>query len=280
MQRSPLFIRVAEAVYWLGIPLILGLLVGWFRVGSADADIRLAVLGFWIAYVIACCVGCILCLWLSYLVLKPWRPPLWFITIFGIVVLGLLLLYPLNHLLEYGQLRLPAATVPMGPLRTSLDSEFAGIYLFAVLPGTAIFLGVNLAYDRILGIPRYRYTMVASETAVDKSSIAPETTEDTPAIMRRLGPKTTGTLIAMQAQEHYVMVYTENGSELINYSFGNALKDMPQNSGLRTHRSWWVSRTAVEKMDRVEGNWRLLLTNGLQVPVSRSHVNEAKRLFR
>lgn len=40
--------------------------------------------------------------------------------------------------------------------------------------------------------------------------------------------------------------------------------------GQRVHRSWWVARSAVKDVRTANNNFWLILSNGLEVPVSRA----------
>jgi hypothetical protein len=272
----------AEFVYWVGFPLVFGLMIGWFRVGFVAADVKLAVLSFWGGFVLFSWCSCGLYTWLAKILLQPWQPSLWFLTLFGTLVIGLLNVYPMNQLLILGQTYLPQQAVPMGPMTPELSGRFLMIYLSAVLPGALLWTGINLLYDRVLGIPRFRYTPVGPIVAADGANCQgelPVIPVVDAGIMRRLSSENRGELLALQAQEHYVMVYTDKGSELVSYSFGNALHDVAPGSGMQVHRSWWVAAHAVERMERVADKWQLQLNNELTVPVSRSYVSEAKRAF-
>ncbi|QIG79771.1 LytTR family DNA-binding domain-containing protein [Stakelama tenebrarum] len=82
-------------------------------------------------------------------------------------------------------------------------------------------------------------------------------------------------VIALQMEDHYVRVHTLHGSSLLLMPLGQAIAGT-RREGLRTHRSWWVARDAVE---RVEGNarsMRLHLSNGLIAPVARSAVTRLR----
>ena len=272
----------AECIYWLGVPFVVGLMIGWFRVGFVDAEVKLAVLAFWIGFVLFSWCSGGLFTWLAKILLKPWSPSLWFLCLFGVLVIGLVNVWPMNQLLIFGRSFLPQEAVPLGPMHPELTGRFLMIYLSAVVPGALLWTGINLLYDRVLGIPRFRYAdspALPSGVMTESTTPVPVVQKAEPAILRRLRDANRGKLLALQAQEHYVMVYTDRGDELITYSFGNALQDLEPNAGLRVHRSWWVAADAVERMERIADKWQLLLKSGQTVPVSRSYVNAAKKVF-
>jgi len=79
-------------------------------------------------------------------------------------------------------------------------------------------------------------------------------------------------LLALEAQDHYLMVHTRQGSALISMQLGEAVQILPPQLGFQTHRRWWVARKAVTGLRR-EGHRTLIeLTGGLTVPVGRTYL--------
>ena len=79
-------------------------------------------------------------------------------------------------------------------------------------------------------------------------------------------------LLALQMEDHYVRAHTRLGSALILIPLRQALEELADVPGIRTHRSWWVARSAVAGCVRDGRNVRLRLTNGLEAPVARASV--------
>lgn len=94
-----------------------------------------------------------------------------------------------------------------------------------------------------------------------------------PPVMRtRLQPRLARSrLVAVEAEDHYLRVRTEAGSDLILMRFADALSALANADGFRTHRSWWVARTAVEAARWKGGRGELALSDGSIAPVSRTH---------
>lgn len=79
------------------------------------------------------------------------------------------------------------------------------------------------------------------------------------------------TLIAVQAEDHYLRVHTDRGSDLILMRLSDALTELEGLEGAQTHRSWWVARDAVRDVSRGDGRATLTLEGGLEAPVSRRY---------
>ncbi|MGQ3044863.1 MAG: LytTR family DNA-binding domain-containing protein [Brevundimonas aurantiaca] len=76
---------------------------------------------------------------------------------------------------------------------------------------------------------------------------------------------------AVQAEDHYLRVHTDRGSDLILMRLSDALDELEGLEGAQTHRSWWVARSAVRDVARGDGRATLSLEGGLSVPVSRRY---------
>ena len=84
-------------------------------------------------------------------------------------------------------------------------------------------------------------------------------------------------VLAVEAEDHYLRVHTDGGDELITARFADALDELAQASGFRTHRSWWVAASALDSVRWRRGRGEARLTSGLIVPVSRSQSGALKR---
>jgi hypothetical protein len=94
-----------------------------------------------------------------------------------------------------------------------------------------------------------------------------------PRFLGRLPAKLIGAdLWAIEAEDHYLRLHTSKGDDLILMRLADALVELEGIEGARTHRSWWVARSAVVSAERAEGRATLTLAGGLKAPVSRAYV--------
>ena len=90
--------------------------------------------------------------------------------------------------------------------------------------------------------------------------------------LARLPPRLRGaTLFAVQAEDHYLRLHTDRGSDLILMRLSDAVAELEGLEGARTHRSWWVARDAVRDVSRGDGRAVLTLEGGVSAPVSRRY---------
>ena len=105
------------------------------------------------------------------------------------------------------------------------------------------------------------------------STVVPER----PALLDRVPVEKRGTLIRLEVQDHYVLVVTTRGEELVLMRLADAMAEA--GAGQQIHRSHWVSDTGVEAISRQGGkNPKLLVqtVDGKQLPVSRSQMPEVR----
>lgn len=92
------------------------------------------------------------------------------------------------------------------------------------------------------------------------------------AFLDRVPPRLGRALLALEMEDHYVRVHTDQGSDLILMRLRDAVAELQGLDGLQVHRSYWVAAQAVAGVERKpDGKAVLLLSNGMRVPVSRSH---------
>jgi hypothetical protein len=88
----------------------------------------------------------------------------------------------------------------------------------------------------------------------------------------RLGRK----IVALQAEDHYLRLHTELGSDLILMRLSDAVGQIDRNLGLQVHRSWWVANGAIAEVEKDGQRTLLRLHNGLRVPVGRTYLAAAR----
>jgi hypothetical protein len=95
--------------------------------------------------------------------------------------------------------------------------------------------------------------------------------------LRRLPPQLGGELILLSAEEHYVRVVTRLGSALVLCRLSDAVDELTNIDGDRVHRSFWVAWREVVKVQRQGRSFRLKMSSGEEVPVSRSQIGVVSR---
>ena len=166
---------------------------------------------------------------------------------------------------------------------------FALAQLTAMTPAIAVWisflpvflLGARISADRILQVmPDVLTINVAvivlawlTRKALGRRPAPPAPEGLAPPVIRtKLPPRLArARLVAVEAEDHYLRIRTGAGSALILMRFGDALEALAGLDGFRTHRSWWVARTAVEAARWKGGRGALTLSDGASAPVSRTY---------
>ena len=181
-----------------------------------------------------------------------------------------------------------------GMIRRMTDSFWVRVLAVSVLMTPPVTVLVWFVNHGLVGTPLIRETLVEPwfevfvvcfavmlfRQLVWTRRVAPAapTDEDPYAIFRqRLSARRReARLIAIEAEDHYLRVHTENGDELIAARFGDALQELANAAGFRTHRSWWVAAEAIDSVRWLRGRGEARLKGGLVAPISRSQARQIK----
>ena len=111
-----------------------------------------------------------------------------------------------------------------------------------------------------------------------RTIVVPPLPEAERAFRQRLSAKRRAArLIAVEAEDHYVRVHTDSGSELVLMRFAEAMAELALAHGYRLHRSWWAAAEAIEAVKWKRGGGEARLAGGLVAPVSRSCADALKQ---
>lgn len=84
-------------------------------------------------------------------------------------------------------------------------------------------------------------------------------------------------VLQVRADDHYLHVVTRQGRSLIRGRMRDAALRLNEADGLQIHRSHWVADEAVAKVMLRGRDYRLLLKDGTDVPVSRSRIASIRK---
>lgn len=94
-----------------------------------------------------------------------------------------------------------------------------------------------------------------------------------PRFRERLEPPYRGAeIFAVSSEDHYLRVHGAAGSTLILMRLSDAIGELDGIEGAQVHRSWWVARNAIVRVERSGRNFSLVLRGGIVAPVSRANV--------
>lgn len=175
----------------------------------------------------------------------------------------------------------PVAAAPLGgllagPLLSVVIFGFNSLTLGRPFPPpNALTLGTSIAVITaalnvmILLLSGSQPAMTAA-TSRPKVS-APQAALAQPRLLSRLTPSVQAPLVALRATDHYTEVTTEQGSQTILLRLADAIREAAPTDGLQVHRSHWVARRHIAALRREKGRIILTLSNGRDIPVSRTY---------
>ena len=142
--------------------------------------------------------------------------------------------------------------------------------LFGGRPSLAGFALLLPAIASILAVIQLALSLLERRHAVAAAPNAEATLYTAPADPLPVPLPLRGARIqALQAEDHYVRVYTDAGQALVRMRMRDARVALADLDGVTPHRSWWVAREAVASLANEDGRAVLTLRSGLTVPVSR-----------
>lgn len=234
-------------------------------------------LGFRIAYYLPLAL---IVMWSSglacHLLAKPARAlrvPLWVLLIGGVLLAGEVIKAYVRFVVPLFDKLLPSSAtggrVVEFTLATTIQSG---------LPTIVTWLLLNLLAWKVFGIQRFGYEappgLVSSKwsrTAIPEPGI-----EKLPNFLARARVASMDSVEAIEAQQHYIRIYTSSGEKTVLYRFGDAISEIDEDQGVQVHRSWWVNKSFVERLIRLSDRSTVIMKSGLEVPVSRTYAREAR----
>jgi DNA-binding LytR/AlgR family response regulator len=154
-----------------------------------------------------------------------------------------------------------------GPI--NLMVYFASTVMFPSSSETVTFL-TYLPQVLIITIAMTALNYATEQRQQTTSSTKGQT--ETVRFLNRFPAKLKGaTLLAVEAEDHYLRLHTDKGSDLILMRLADAIGELEGIEGARTHRSWWVAKAGIVEAARGDGRATLTLKDGTKVPVSRSY---------
>jgi hypothetical protein len=272
------------AIFYLVIPSAFGLVLGVNQSGIALHLTWGMAIAYWIGLTMTMWIGLHICTQVTALALRPWRPPLLLVLSVG----ALLASVPMRRIIYaytdlYSPFLLHGRTVQtFKPF--SLEPEFLSQH-FRLWAGVfVVWTFTNVVLDRYMRMPRYRFGLVRLPEEPAENAVAPEQSEHvavavatTAPLFERL-PRELGTdIIALKAEDHYVRVFTARGEALVLARLVDAIRELGPTEGSRVHRSYWISRAAVVRIEASGRNLVAHLRNGLEVPVSQTYKEVARQ---
>lgn len=253
--------------YFAGVPLALALY------GAANNTHALNAAGIW-STVLFYFAHAFIPWWVTclsthtvFVVLRPLRPAAPIIWVIGVIISCVVMI---PYMVLVG-LELPDAS------RAATNALNVGSFLIYSGRVLVVWVLVNALFERVVGLPRYRYAAPRRPRADPEPAVPVDTETATPA--PRLPDflssvdklESIEDLYSVSAEEHYVRIHTARGDHLVYKKFSDAVEELGTTYGMRVHRSHWVSPFAVRGILRDGKRMFVRLKDGTKLPVSRPY---------
>ena len=86
-------------------------------------------------------------------------------------------------------------------------------------------------------------------------------------------------IFMIKSSENYIEVHYKNQVKLIQYRLKNAILEMPADLGLQVHRSYWVNKKFITKLETANKKTFITLKNDVEVPVGASYKKYVESAF-
>lgn len=267
----------SAALYYVGVPLFVGLFVGWGQSPVPELSSHLITAGYFAGFILIGWLCVVAAMTIGKRVLAPWRPPLWVLSVLPPIMIGWIALIPMNFYLAMTADLVLAGSDLLKPLPIEPTFAFLKDYLLSMVSVVCLFTGTNYLFQ-FLGWRDFGYEGGALP-APRALSIAPSESALPIPFIPLLPRDVQGTPLCVQAQEHYIHVRTVNGTGLIKYPFGHAVKSLEDTPGMQVHRSYWVHDQAVTAIVKVGQRYFIEADSGEQIPISQSFARAVRERY-
>jgi hypothetical protein len=157
----------------------------------------------------------------------------------------------------------------------------AAEYVQLVLPATALWVAINVPWLLRLDF---------STPADDEAPRMPGTSSSRPQLaeapnvgleqfLTRVPSALGRDIVALSSELQYLQVHTTSGKALILHSLREAVELLAELDGMQVHRSHWVAIRHVRSVERQGRSMRLQMSNGVEIPVSRTFQKTVRETF-
>lgn len=261
-----------------GVPIFAALLLGWYGAGgisAAGVGPSIAIV-YWLAILIPTWLAFEAATWALAYGLRSLNPPFLGVVVLGCIIGGLaarpFVVYIIGIFIsilsgEEGPTQAPSFIWSVDWLLGFVQEALVILLLW---------VGANMLMHGPLALPRFGYTGSRYEsTMANAAGEKAQTEPDEPEFLKRLKAIQLHDITALEAEDHYVRVHSADRSELIHYRFADAVDELRGHNGLQVHRSFWVSKSAIQSMVKRGRSYDILIGGEKRIPVGQTFKQSA-----
>jgi hypothetical protein len=264
-------------VFFIGIPVGIAFIFSLVGVRLITGMPYLDGLGYMILHMLTAWWSVSLGAWVIKFAFRSWQPPTIAICVIGYFLALIPAAFAFQSLGEfYGSLYESFAANRADAALPSWELSYLVHFIRYSIPALPMFLAGVYSYRYITGVDWFGYPQDRLSAAVSHmDTVAPRTARQR-ATARLLGASKLpddAELLAIKAEQHYIQVWSDRGTDLIRYRFKDLANTLADCNGGQVHRSWWVNFDRVQSCQSAGRKTELTLRDGLKVPVSLAYKN-------
>lgn len=266
-----------RVAFFLGVPLLLSLPLGLFQAGYGQYFTPLFSFLFWVPIWIGTWLAAELALNILHTLLRPWDTPIFAEIVLAYALMVMLTAFLMPPYMEYFSRF--GSGIPEGFFEERVGPRGPDYILNLLRSGVPGFVAWTLLRTIYAMLPNSNEVQVSPPQNVSQgkqTDLKLQPQDHAEAIhspfrkaLVNEGLRDLSRIAALQASDHYVDVHlADGGHHMILSRFSDAIEAMANEDGLRVHRSFWVRRDAIAKLESDGGTLIVHLQNGMQCPVS------------
>lgn len=221
--------------------------------------------------------------WTMQVACRSWKPPVIFVCVLGFAV-SLVPAAVLYRLLGdfFGALYPVFAANRTNSIAPAWSLEYILHFARYSLPAIVLFVATVKTYRYITGVEWFGYSRAPVADARPDNPLS-EVPPDSPARVKPLVDDIEGSrlpagaeLFALKADQHYVHIWSSEGTDMVRGRFGDLLERLNGSEGGQVHRSWWVNFSRVNSVNHKGPRFELQVEGGMTVPVSVAYRNQVR----
>jgi len=147
-------------------------------------------------------------------------------------------------------------------------------------PSFPVLLGLVGTLTTVVTILVYRFDILPKRRLEEAQGAKPPThlgdMRASNPFLAKLRIDTQTRLIRLTVRDHYVEAHTSEGMQMVHMRLADAVAALSEMNGAQVHRSHWVNWGEVETLVRKEGRVLAQMSDGAEVPISRSKARDLK----
>jgi len=217
-------------------------------------------------------------------IFRSWRPPVLAICLMGLAVALIPAAFAFQAIGQFYAEMYPVFAANRTDLaQPAWDLAYLLHFIRYSIPVLPLFLTGVYGYRFATGVDWFGYgardTEPEAYTVSDTVPAAPAKPEAKVLVSPTVGLiegtrlPSSAKLIAVKAEQHYIKIWSDQGTDLVRYRFRDLAKNLRGYKGSQVHRSWWVNLDEVQSCRQVGRKMELVIDANLTVPVSLSYKN-------